>query len=128
MAAGASKQKELKGEERRRARRMLVSEAFSFFLVIPNKAGMSRIYMKDISTGGLSFWTESPSQFTSGSELEVRLYTGPTLYLPLTVKVVRAGADEVAVEYLRREEKSVTALKKFLEFLELATDAALEQS
>lgn len=117
--------KESKGEERRRAKRILVSEAFSFFIVIPNKLGMARIYMKDISVSGISFWTELMDPFTKDAEFQIRLYTGPTLYLPLTVRVVRAQSGEVAVEYTKKESKSVIALTKFLEFLESATDAAV---
>ena len=129
MTSASGKQKEPKGDERRRSKRMAVSEAFSFFIVIPNKLGMSRIYMKDVSTGGLSFWTEMPGQFAAGAEILIRLYTGPTLYLPLSVRVVRAGAAEVAVEFTKKEAKSVAALGKFLEFLDLATEAAVvEQS
>ena len=114
-----------RSDERRRAERVLVSEAFSFFLVIPKQSGMSRVYMKDISTTGISFWTDIPQAFEANAKLQIRLYTGPTLYLPLTVKVIRSGNGDVAVEFAGDEPKSVVALQKFLEFLEAASAAAI---
>jgi hypothetical protein len=86
---------------------------------------MSRVYMKDISTTGISFWTDVPQAFEAKAKLQIRLYTGPTLYLPLTVAVIRANSSEVAVTFLGDEPKSVIALQMFLEFLEAASMAAV---
>lgn len=113
------------GEERRRAKRIAVQESFSFFLVIPKKLGMSRIYMRDISTNGISFWSEQVDQFAQGNELQVRLYTSPALYLPIAVTVVRVKPNEVAVEFKDLQSDAVRALSKFLDFLDLSEKAAV---
>lgn len=113
------------GDERRRAKRMAVRESFSFFLVIPKKMGMSRIYMRDISISGISFWSDMAAEFAVGAELSIRLYTSPALYLPIEVKVVRSSPNEIAINFIDQESDSVRALAKFLEFLDLAEAAAV---
>ncbi len=108
-------------DERRKNRRLAIQDAFSFFLVIPKQQGMSRIYMRDVSTTGLSFF--SGEKYTKDQELNIHLYTCPSFYLPISVRVVRAKNDTVAVKYKR--VKSVKALSHFLSFLETAIDCAV---
>lgn len=111
--------------ERRRAKRVAVQESFSFFIVIPNRLGMSRVYMKDISSSGLSFTLDMEHDFHAGQEFEARLYTSPAFYLPVDFHVVRVSSGEVAVSFTQQNSKSVQALGKFLEFMDLASEAAV---
>lgn len=113
-----------KGEERRKAKRTAIQESFSFFLVIPNRLGMSKIYLRDVSATGLAFFSESLEGFSAGMEFEVRLYTGPAFFLPVKVSVVRVNPSDVAVSFLEPASAPVRAIAKFLEFIDLATEAA----
>jgi hypothetical protein len=82
------------GAERRRAQRRPILESFSLFVVIPRK-GSHRLRVYDASDHGLRFDLDLEGESSAGSpikpgeELEVNLYLNQSLYLPLTVKVVR---------------------------------------
>ena len=111
------------GEERRRAKRLSVQDSFSLFLVLPEVHGMVRIYLKDVSRLGLLFATDQVQDFKPEQKLSLRIYTSPAFYLPVKARVVRVGEDSVAIEFTNPEEKSVQALAKLLDFLDLAAEA-----
>ena len=114
-------------KERRRSKRLSVERSFSFFSVIPSILGMSRIYMKDVSKHGLCLVPELPDAFHKEQHLDIRIYTGPLLYLPIRGRVVRKKNMDVGVEFDDPESESVQALTKFLEFLELASKVGVMQ-
>ncbi len=111
--------------ERRRAKRIAVEDSFAFFIVIPNHLGMSRVYIRDISTSGLSFTLDTDHDFSKGQEFQARLYTSPAVYLPIEMHVVRVADEEVAVSFMQTTSKPVQALSKFLEFMDLASEAVV---
>lgn len=113
------------GVERRQSKRIVVQEAFSFFIVIPKRMGMSRVYMRDISASGLAFQLEVEHDFHVDQAFQIRLYTSPAFYLPVEVKVVRVDGSEVALAFTQSKSKGVQALQKFIEFLDLASEAAV---
>ncbi len=106
------------GEERRRSKRTVVQESFNLFLVVPELHGMSRIYIRDISSCGLCFHTELKHGLKEGQEVEARCYLNPGFYLPLDCKVVRVQGDEIALEFA--EAGAGLAIGKLQEFFESA--------
>ncbi len=123
MSARTKKSISYGGDERRKAKRILVEESFSLYIVIPKKMGMARIYMRDISKTGLCLRTEVDMDFSVGQVLDIRLYTNPIFYLPLKAKVLRVHNGELGLEYIDADSKSVGAITKLLEFFEVAADA-----
>lgn len=114
-------------KERRRSKRIAVQRSFSFFSVIPSVLGISRIYMKDVSKHGLCLTPELPDSFHKEQRLDIRVYAGPLLYLPIRGTVVRKLNQDVGVEFDDPECEAVQALTKFLEFLEIASKVGVMQ-
>lgn len=114
-------------EEQRRVRRTAIRDAFSIFLTIPVLRGMSRIYIRDISTMGLNFFIDI-DEFTKscsvGQVLEIHLYMAPSFYFSLKGKIVRIENDNMAMEF-ERDQKSLEALSRFLSFLDAAVESAV---
>lgn len=123
MSAGKGKKETGRADERRRAKRVIVQDSFSLFLVIPKVHGMSRVYMRDLSRLGVCFHTEMESEFQESQRIHVRLYTNPAFYLPLECRVVRVLHGEVALEFLDPDSKPVQAVTKLLDFLDVAAEA-----
>lgn len=111
------------GIERRKYRRTMIQESFSFFVVIPKSQGMARIYLRDLSRSGLCFKVELESDFKIGQEFELRFYTSPAFFLALDCRVVRVASDEVAVEFKDPRCKAAEAVGKLQEFVDLASEA-----
>ena len=124
----ADKDEQADGVERRTTKRRIISESFNFFVVIPKVLGMSRVYMRDISTGGLCIHVDTNEGFAMEQDVNLRIYTGPGFYLPVSAKVRRLADSEVAFAYTNQNEKAVRALAKFLEFLDLAAEAVVMKS
>ena len=114
-----------KQDERRKAKRVLVQDIFSVFIVIPNKHGMAKIYLKDLSKSGLRFETEMEQDFSAGQEFSLRFYTNPSMYWALNAKVIRVSNGEVAVEFQPGQEKETQAVHKLIDFLEIASEIAV---
>lgn len=113
------------GAERRRSPRTLIQESFNFFLVLPETTGMVRIYMKDISSVGVSFRTEVEGNFKQGDSFKARLYMSPTFFIPLECKVVRVKGVDIAVEFPNAKSPAALAIAKLQEFLEAAEEVAV---
>lgn len=114
-----------KQEERRKNKRTMVQDFFSVFIVIPNKHGMAKIYLRDLSKAGLCFRTEMEEPFAAGQVLDLRFYTNPNMYIPLQCRVIRVQDGEVGVEFVHAGEKAVQAMQKLLEFFEIASETAV---
>jgi hypothetical protein len=118
-------------KERRRARRRPVLETFSLFVVIPKK-GIHRLAIHDVSDLGIGFDLdtegESPADFplTSGNSLDLRLYLNQSLYLPLTVEVVRIEdrntVRRVGAEFAQRDSGNYKGFLAFLTMLDSVID------
>jgi len=118
MSTKAGKREQ--AEERRRAKRTVVRESFSLFLVIPEALGMARIYIRDLSRLGLSFRPEIDCGLSQGQQFEARLYLNPAFYLPVNCRVVRLTASEVGVEFVKPQDGAVKAVGLLQDFFEAA--------
>ena len=112
-------------DERRKTKRLIVQESFSLFLVIPDKNGMVRIYIKDISKAGVCFQMDDIASFKQGSSIDFRLYLNPAFHIPVEGTVVRVKDGEVAVEFSTKAEKITKAISKLLDFFEMAAEVAV---
>lgn len=111
--------------ERRRAERRPVLDTFAVFVVIPKK-GMCRLKIHDMSELGLGFnldvLREAHDDFSVrvGHSLDLRFYINQSLFLPLSVRVVRVdiqdGMHRVGAEF---SEKNSPAYQAFLSFLQM---------
>lgn len=114
-----------KQDERRKTKRILVQDIFAVFIVIPNKHGMAKIYLKDLSKGGLRFETELEQNFTANQSLDIRFYTNPSMYWTLQGRVARVEGAEVAIEFAPGQDKQLLAVHRLLDFLEIAAEIAV---
>lgn len=117
--------KKLLFQERRNAKRTLLSEFISAMIVLPEK-GLIKVLLYDISEEGVSFELElEQGQFKVGEEILLRVYLNQKTYFPLTVSVkhmtpdVEAGVVRHGAEFLKGQANDV-ALQHFVKFIELA--------
>lgn len=114
--------------ERRRAKRIPILASFSIFLVVPKK-GMHRLNIYDVSENGIGFILNIEEEFSStlptqlGDLLDIHLYLNSSLFLPLTVRVVRiddaqTGERRIGAEFEKRTSQSFEAFSAFLTFLD----------
>lgn len=122
--AGKNKKQDVQ-DERRRTRRMAVQEGFNLFLVMPSVHGMVRIYMRDLSAGGLCFRSEVETSLKPGQKVSARLYINPAFYLPLECEVVRVGKGEVAVRYEDENSPAAKAVALLQDFFDSAESAGV---
>lgn len=113
-------------EERRKAKRTILSEFIGAYAVIP-QMGLVEIELYDISVDGLSFdLSTSHGHFRDGEEIALRLYLTKDSYLPFSVKVryVREINDERTnrhgTEFVRSEYNE-EAIQLFVQFMEKAS-------
>lgn len=105
--------------ERRLSARKEVLETFQVFLVIPQK-GLRKIYLKDVSEGGMGFISEPMDHFKSGDIIDCYFYINPSLRLPLSFKVAHVSASEEAPRVgCQFNDKSTKAYKTFVSFMRL---------
>jgi hypothetical protein len=112
-------------DERRRTKRTIVRESFNLFLVIPELHGMSRIYLRDISAGGLCYRTEVESKMKPGQNFQGRIYLSPGFYIPVDASVVRSGGGETAVSFADPDSPAAQAILKLQGFFEAAEEAGV---
>ncbi|MEW6056370.1 MAG: PilZ domain-containing protein [Bdellovibrionota bacterium] len=109
------------GEERRRTVRKDVLETFHMFLVIP-QVGLRKIYLKDVSEGGLGFYAEPTDSFSSGQVVECFFYINPTLRFPLSFKILHVLPEgenvRLGCEFVDTGTKSYKVFVKFLHLLD----------
>lgn len=124
--------KKSSGEERRRAPRRPVLESFSLFVSVPKKGGY-KLPVHDLSELGMGFDIDLEGEGTdvpiaSGEKLEVHFYMNQTLYLPLTVTVVRIidrnGVRRIGAEFPDDTSRYNRALNSFLGMLDSIADVA----
>ena len=114
--------------ERRRAKRIPILASFSISLVVPKK-GMHRLGIYDVSENGIGFILNIDEEFSRPSptqlneSLEINLYLNLSLFLPLSVRVVRiddaqTGERRIGAEFENRTSESFMAFLAFLAFLD----------
>lgn len=103
--------------ERRRSERKEVLETFHVFLVVP-KMGMRKIYLKDVSTGGMGIQVEPGDRFTPGDVLPCEFYINPSLKLPLSLRVAHVLDEKVGCEFSDTSSRSYKAYAAFVNMLD----------
>ena len=124
------KRQEMIRTERRRARRNILSETISAWVVVPEK-GLMEVSLYDISVDGLAFdcsWKQG--QFRAGEMVAMRVYMNQKTYFSFMVEVqhVKNIKDENVYRHgarLVKEPKNEPALYHFVKFIE-AVSASLE--
>lgn len=115
------------GIERRKHRRRPILETFSFFVVVPKK-GFHRLAVADVSDSGIGFdfdiGGESAEDFpvVAGEEMAIQFYLNQSLFIPLTVRVMRVDDSQVIrrvgaefVDTGSRENKALQALLSMID-------------
>lgn len=103
---------EQKGSERRTSIRKQVLQTFHVFIVI-NKAGSRKIYLKDISEGGVAFFSDAVDNFHDGSTFDCSFFVNPSLHIPLKMKVAHAGHQVIGCEITDRSSEGYKAYQVF---------------
>lgn len=108
-------------KEKRKASRIQILESFSVYLVITDM-GPYKIQISDLSEIGIGFQLDDDLEaIEAGQEKAVQLYMNQTLFLPLTIKIVRAfqkdGFWNYGAELLDKNKKGPEALKHFMRVL-----------
>ena len=130
MSKDAGKKTEARGIERRHARRRPVLNTFSLFVVIPKK-GPHRLQIHDVSDLGMGFDIDTEGEAARdfptavGETVDLRFYFNQSLYLPLTVQLMRVeekgAVRRVGVEFKDRGGND-KGYKAFLSFLQMLDD------
>jgi hypothetical protein len=118
--------------ERRKARRRPILNTFSLFVVAPKK-GFHRLVIHDVSDLGIGFDLdtegEDPGMFPiqPGDQVDLRLYLNQSLFLPVTVEVVRVQDQNtvrrVGAEFGDKNSKGYKAFLSFIQMLDGIVDA-----
>ncbi len=106
-----------RGSERRRSVRKDVLETFNVFVVFPKK-GLRKLYLKDVSAGGIGVVTEASDGFVNGETVRCDFYINPSLKLPLGLKVAHAAEGMTGFEFSDTTPKAHAAFTTFIELLE----------
>ena len=83
-------------KERRKSKRKKILDSFSVFVALPKKGG-AKLPVHDVSNDGLFFDYDMDGEdvdafpLENGEDLEVHFYLNQTLFIPLTVRVVRVA-------------------------------------
>jgi hypothetical protein len=112
-------------EEKRKSKRTPVRDSFQLFLVIPEATGFVRLYLRDLSAGGLCFRTEMPMELEMGQEVEARIYLNPSFYFSLPSSTVRVQKGEYALAFNDPKSLAAQAIQHLQEFLNAAEKAAV---
>lgn len=111
--------------ERRKTPRKDVLETFSVFLVLPRK-GLRKLYLKDVSEGGMAFYAEPGDEFVDGETIPGFFYINPSLKLPISLRIVHTvkidGEDgarlKVGCEFSETNSKGFRAFLAFVNLLD----------
>lgn len=117
------RRQEMLKEERRTARRTILTEFVGAFIVVPQR-GLCEVALYDISDSGMSFDLEAErGQLKDGEEIAMRIYMNQHTYFPFTLKVsnIRQILDEGVTRHGGEFVKGMvneTALHHFVKFIE----------
>ncbi len=110
-------------DERRRAKRTILTEFITAYIVIPQK-GLQNVILYDISEQGLSFDLDIEfGVFKVQEELAMRVYLHHQTYFPFSVRVTNLrsieleGVSRVGVRFMAGETNTL-ALQHFVNFIE----------
>ena len=110
-------------DERRRAKRTILTEFITAYVVIPQK-GLQNVILYDISEQGLSFDLDIEfGVFKVQEELAMRVYLHHQTYFPFSVRVTNLrsieleGVSRVGVRFMAGETNTL-ALQHFVNFIE----------
>lgn len=119
------------GVERRKHRRRPVLDTFRFFAVIPQK-GPLRLRIYDVSDEGMGFEVDSTAgeaelfDVRPGETINVQFYLNQSLYLPLSVQVVRVDAEgetrTVGAKFTDQDSRAFKAFTAFLNWFDEMLD------
>lgn len=117
--------------ERRKAKRRMILETFSLFVVIPKKGDL-RLPLLDLSELGVGFELDLEDEDSSlmslrtDEQVELHLYLNQSLFLPLKVIVKRlilkGKRRHVGAEFAQQGGTSHNAVVAFLEMLDILSD------
>jgi hypothetical protein len=120
------------GLERRGSKRRPILDSFSFFVALPKKGG-HRLKAHDVSDSGMGFDFDIEGEgsdifpVSQGESFDIHLYLNQSLYLPLTVKVIRIieseGVRRIGAEFIDRQGPGFKALLSFLAMVDLIAEA-----
>ena len=117
--------------ERRKAKRRMILETFSLFVVIPKKGDL-RLPLLDLSELGVGFEVDledddSLVHLRTDEQVELHLYLNQSLFLPLKVVVKRlilkGKRRQVGAEFVQQGGTAHNAVLAFLEMLDILSDA-----
>ena len=107
-------------QERRRFPRLEIIQAFSLFVILPNK-GAHRLEIKDLSPGGIGFDVDLVA-LKSQEEMELRFHINTSLFIPLRIRVVRvvdqADRQRIGAEFLEMDQPQYKAFIAFFSAFE----------
>ncbi len=119
--------------EKRRSKRRPVLDTFSLFVVVPKK-GIHRLQVHDVSDFGIGFDIDTDGEVAAdyplknGDRIELHFYLNQSLYLPLTVDIVRLEqvktVRRVGAELNKKESAALKAYLSFLKMLDEIVDVA----
>ncbi len=122
-----------KTPERRRSTRRPIVETFSLFVTIPRK-GPHRLAVHDLSEHGMGFDLDTAGEdladfpVSQGESLEICLYLNQSLFLPLTVEVVRleshTGLRRAGAVFRDLKSQNHKAFVSFLAMLDSISEIA----
>ena len=117
----------------RRSRRRPILETFSVFISIPKKGG-HRLRITDVSETDIGFELdtegESHADFkvTKGEVLEIHFYLNQSLYIPMSVSVMRiddqGSVRKIGGQLVPPGSPGTAALGAFLSMLDSIVDTA----
>lgn len=107
--------------ERRKHVRKEVLDTFQVFISIP-KLGPQKIYLKDLSKGGISFSSELKSELDEKQKYNIFFHINPSLKLPLQVEIKnisksRSASVRVGCQFFKTTSSG--AYKSYLKFIDL---------
>ncbi len=111
---------EKSGIERREEPRLFIEDYFSLTITLPGSSEPTATRIKDISLSGLRFLLFDEATISQNIEVKARLYLNNKLYLPLGLKILRAGKTGYGCQIINTDAATVEALKHFIAFIQIA--------
>ena|ERR1700733_12459257 len=105
------------GAERRRTPRKDVLDTFQVFVAVKKK-GLRKIYLRDVSEGGLGLHIEPDDGFKSAEVVECEFHINPGLKLPLKIRVAHLSPNFAGCEFVETSGQAYKAYKAFIAMLD----------